>query len=226
MGAPAARRGDITAHGTPLGPGPGCATVLIGGQPAWRAAVDTHVCPLGDGTRPHVGGTVAAGSVTGARSTAPRDTNLGARRRDQGPARGRCADRTARPLRARSADARVAESSAHRAIYGLEGAATSRIGAGDGAGRGPTLAEPDRAGRRCRRRSAARSRGRSPTRSKPRTSRASSIATSSRPTSRSAPTARSRCSTSAWRRRWPAGVAGSMADASPTITTPAMTGRG
>ena len=64
MGAPAARRGDITAHGTPLGPGPGCNTVLIGGQPAWRAAVDTHVCPLRDGMKSHVGGTVAAGSVT------------------------------------------------------------------------------------------------------------------------------------------------------------------
>jgi len=64
MGAPAARRGDITAHGTPLGPGPGCTTVLIGGQPAWRAAVDTHVCPLRDGVTPHVGGTVATGSVT------------------------------------------------------------------------------------------------------------------------------------------------------------------
>jgi len=38
--------------------------VLIGGQPAWRAAVDTHVCPLRDGLKPHVGGTVATGSVT------------------------------------------------------------------------------------------------------------------------------------------------------------------
>ena len=64
MGAPAARRGDITAHGTPLAPGPGCTTVLIGGLPAWRAGVDTHVCPLVDGTKPHVGGAVAAGSTT------------------------------------------------------------------------------------------------------------------------------------------------------------------
>jgi uncharacterized Zn-binding protein involved in type VI secretion len=38
--------------------------VLIAGQPAWRATVDTHVCPLVDGTRPHVGGTVALGSTT------------------------------------------------------------------------------------------------------------------------------------------------------------------
>ena len=64
MGAPAARTGDATTHGTPLGPGPGCATVLIGGQPAWRAGADTHVCPLVDGARPHVGGIVAAGSAT------------------------------------------------------------------------------------------------------------------------------------------------------------------
>ena len=64
MGAPAARVGDATTHGTPLGPGPGCATVLIGGLPAWRAGVDTHVCPLVDGTKPHIGGTVALGSTT------------------------------------------------------------------------------------------------------------------------------------------------------------------
>jgi uncharacterized Zn-binding protein involved in type VI secretion len=38
--------------------------VLIGGQPAWRAGADTHVCPLVDGVKPHVGGVVAVGSVT------------------------------------------------------------------------------------------------------------------------------------------------------------------
>lgn len=64
MSVPAARCGDMTMHGTPLGPGPGCPTVLIGGQPAWRAAVDTHLCPLVDGVKPHVGGTVTAGSAT------------------------------------------------------------------------------------------------------------------------------------------------------------------
>src|SRR5262245_66175230 len=64
MGQPAARVGDMTSHGTPLGPGPGCPTVLIGGQPAWRATTDTHVCPLSDGPKPHVGGVVAVGSVT------------------------------------------------------------------------------------------------------------------------------------------------------------------
>ena len=64
MGQPAARLGDQTSHGTPLGPGPGCLTVLIGGQPAWRAATDTHVCPLVTGVVPHVGGVVAMGSTT------------------------------------------------------------------------------------------------------------------------------------------------------------------
>ena len=64
MGQPAARVGDLTSHGTPLGPGPGCPTVLIGGLPAWRCASDTHACPLSDGPKPHVGGVVLAGSFT------------------------------------------------------------------------------------------------------------------------------------------------------------------
>jgi uncharacterized Zn-binding protein involved in type VI secretion len=64
MRQPAARVGDITSHGTPLAPGPGCPTVLVGGQPAWRAMVDMHTCPLVDGNKPHVGGVVAVGSVT------------------------------------------------------------------------------------------------------------------------------------------------------------------
>ena len=64
MGQPAARVGDPTSHGTPLGPGPGAPTVLIGGKPAWRAGSDTHACPLVDGVKPHVGGVVAMGSAT------------------------------------------------------------------------------------------------------------------------------------------------------------------
>ena len=64
MGQPAARVGDQTSHCKPLSPGPGCATVLIGGQPAWRAQVDFHACPLSDGPKPHVGGVVAVGSMT------------------------------------------------------------------------------------------------------------------------------------------------------------------
>jgi uncharacterized Zn-binding protein involved in type VI secretion len=64
MGQPAARFGDQTSHGTPLAPGPGLVTVMIGGKPAWRAGVDVHACPLVDGLKPHVGGVVAVGSVT------------------------------------------------------------------------------------------------------------------------------------------------------------------
>lgn len=64
MGMPAARLGDQTSHGTPLAPGPGSATVLIGGQPAWRVGSDFHACPLVNGLQPHVGGVVAVGSMT------------------------------------------------------------------------------------------------------------------------------------------------------------------
>ena len=64
MGLPAARVGDNTSHGTPLGPGPGAVNVMIGGMPAWRATSDSHVCPLSDGPKPHGGGIVAVGSMT------------------------------------------------------------------------------------------------------------------------------------------------------------------
>ena len=61
----AARVGDPTSHGSvPLGPGPGSANVMIGKKPAWRATADSHACPLSDGPKPHVGGTVAKGSLT------------------------------------------------------------------------------------------------------------------------------------------------------------------
>jgi uncharacterized Zn-binding protein involved in type VI secretion len=64
MGMRAARRDDMTGHGTPLGPGPGCSTVLIGGRPAWRAGGDFHACPLHNGVGPHAGGVVVVGSAT------------------------------------------------------------------------------------------------------------------------------------------------------------------
>jgi uncharacterized Zn-binding protein involved in type VI secretion len=64
MGMPAARINDVTSHGKPLGPGPGCLTVTIGGQPAWRTLADVHACPLVDGLKPHVGGLVLKGSTT------------------------------------------------------------------------------------------------------------------------------------------------------------------
>lgn len=60
---PAARVLDQTSHGTPLS-GVGSPNVVIGGQPAWRAAADVHTCPLTDGPKPHVGGVVAVGSAT------------------------------------------------------------------------------------------------------------------------------------------------------------------
>lgn len=61
---PAARFGDPTSHGTPLGPGPGSPNVFIGGMPAWRGTADFHACPLSSGTVPHAGGVVVPGSVT------------------------------------------------------------------------------------------------------------------------------------------------------------------
>ena len=64
MGQPAARVGDTTSHGTPLAPGPGCSTVMIGNMPAWRVLSDTHACPLSDGPKPHAGGVVLVGSLT------------------------------------------------------------------------------------------------------------------------------------------------------------------
>ncbi len=42
----AARVGDPTCHGNPLGPGSASPDVLIGGLPAWRASVDVHLCAL------------------------------------------------------------------------------------------------------------------------------------------------------------------------------------
>jgi uncharacterized Zn-binding protein involved in type VI secretion len=64
MGMPAARVGDTTSHGKPLGPGTGSTSVTIGGRPAWRALVDVHVCPLVTGTVPHAAGVVVSGSTT------------------------------------------------------------------------------------------------------------------------------------------------------------------
>ena len=60
----AARVGDQTSHGTPLAPGPGSTTVLIGGKPAWRAKADFHTCPLVTVSVPHIGGVVKRGSAT------------------------------------------------------------------------------------------------------------------------------------------------------------------
>ena len=62
MGKPAARIGDMTAHGGTITVG--CPTVLIGGMPAARVG-DFHMCPMvtpGTPPIPHVGGPVNLGS--------------------------------------------------------------------------------------------------------------------------------------------------------------------
>jgi len=53
----------MTAHGTPLGPGPGSTNVFIGRMPAWRALSDIHNCPVST-PNPHATGTVLKGSVS------------------------------------------------------------------------------------------------------------------------------------------------------------------
>ncbi|MBI1878917.1 MAG: PAAR domain-containing protein [Chloroflexi bacterium] len=64
MSKPAARMGDLTAHGGSIVAG--FPTVLIGGQPAARLG-DMHVCPMatpGTPPIPHVGGPITLGSAT------------------------------------------------------------------------------------------------------------------------------------------------------------------
>ncbi len=56
MGQPAARIGDMTAHGGVI-VGPGAPTVLICGMPAARVS-DMQTCPLVTGVVPHVGGPI------------------------------------------------------------------------------------------------------------------------------------------------------------------------
>ena len=62
----AARVGDLTSHGSPLTPstpGMGSPNVIIGGQPAWRAMIDVHVCPVSS-PQTHGAGNVLKGSLT------------------------------------------------------------------------------------------------------------------------------------------------------------------
>ena len=59
---PAARLGDVTAHGGSIVVG--CPTVLIGGMQAARLG-DMHVCPIYQPPNPpHVGGAIVTGSPT------------------------------------------------------------------------------------------------------------------------------------------------------------------
>ena len=62
---PAARLGDMTTHFGVIGPvTTGVAgRVLIGGLPAATMG-DPQVCPMFDGPKPHVGGTIVKGSST------------------------------------------------------------------------------------------------------------------------------------------------------------------
>jgi uncharacterized Zn-binding protein involved in type VI secretion len=64
MPLPAARMGDMTAHGGVITSG--FPTVLIGGMPAARLG-DMHTCPMvtpGVPPVPHVGGPISMGSPT------------------------------------------------------------------------------------------------------------------------------------------------------------------
>jgi uncharacterized Zn-binding protein involved in type VI secretion len=61
-GMPAARLGDMTLHFGVIGPVVTGMNVLIGGQPA-ACLGDPHVCPMFDGPKPHVGGTIIMGST-------------------------------------------------------------------------------------------------------------------------------------------------------------------
>ena len=63
-GKPAARATDPTTHGSPLSPGPGSPTVLIGGLPAWRTSVDQHACPAASISGADGVGSVIVGSPT------------------------------------------------------------------------------------------------------------------------------------------------------------------
>ncbi len=59
----AARVSDDTTHLSPTAPGTGSPTVLIGGRPAWRTVLDTHICPATTPT-PHGPEKVYLGSTT------------------------------------------------------------------------------------------------------------------------------------------------------------------
>ncbi len=64
MGMPAARLGDLTAHGGAITIG--YPTVLIGGKPAARMG-DMHLCPMVTPSVPpvpHVGGPIIQGSTS------------------------------------------------------------------------------------------------------------------------------------------------------------------
>lgn len=69
MGQPAARITDMTAHGSPLAPGPGSTNVLIGGLPAWRGLSAAGVAALM--------ATIAKGAESIAKATAAQTAAAG-----------------------------------------------------------------------------------------------------------------------------------------------------
>jgi uncharacterized Zn-binding protein involved in type VI secretion len=58
----AARVGDPTSHGSALLPGIGSPDVFIGGMPAWRAHIDTLMCPVVKAAVPDASGSVQSGA--------------------------------------------------------------------------------------------------------------------------------------------------------------------
>jgi uncharacterized Zn-binding protein involved in type VI secretion len=62
VGKPAARVGDMTAHGGTI-TGPGCPTVLIGNMPAATVG-DMHMCPMPNGPQVHGPGAIVMGSTS------------------------------------------------------------------------------------------------------------------------------------------------------------------
>ena len=71
MGQPAARIADMTAHGSPLAPGPGCPTVLIGGMPAWRGLGPAAVAALASTIATGMANVAAASAAAAAAAATP-----------------------------------------------------------------------------------------------------------------------------------------------------------
>ena len=132
MGQPAARVTDTTAHGTPLSPGPGAMTVLIGGLPANKPPflVTSQVTEIE---------LLRSAMRAGARDVRADELESslderGGERRDQGPAR--------LPNDRRAPDSRASRWSQNDAIASL-----TRPVRGDGmAGKGPPRIPPSKGG--------------------------------------------------------------------------------
>jgi uncharacterized Zn-binding protein involved in type VI secretion len=71
MGMPAARLGDMTAHGSPLSGGPCCPTVLIGGRPAWRGLNPAAAAALAQAVATAATRIAEAGAIAAATAGTP-----------------------------------------------------------------------------------------------------------------------------------------------------------